>query len=309
MTLAMPRLFIAIAIALVTTASPGSSATPLTLAVIPAEVSGQAFYGMDEGFFSRAGLDVSTQIVGGGTISVTLLGGAAEVGLIDTVSLITAHAKNLPLTCIAPGAGSTTDAPAFGIVVKSDAPIHEAKDLNGTTIAVSGLNNIAALPTEAWIDRNGGDSKSIKWFELPYPQMVPALTRGTISIALLTEPWITQAKDANYRVVYPTKNGIAPVFLASCWAATTSWVQQNPALAKTFATQALAISRWANTHQTEAAGILAKYLKVPQAAMLRTQRYTFPETIDPNQLQPLIDAAAKYGIIPKAFSASEIMLR
>lgn len=71
---------------------------------------------------------------------------------------------------------------------------------------------------------------------------------------------------------------------------------------------ALAISRWAKRIKTEAAGILAKYPKVPQRAMLRTQRYTPSETIDPNQLQPLIDAAAKYGIISKAFSASEIML-
>ncbi len=284
------------------------AATPLNLAAIPAEVSGQAFYGVDMGFFSKAGLDAKIQIMNGGLIADAIVSGATDIGLVDAVSLVTAHAKGLPLVCIAPGASSTTNAPAFGIVYKADAPIKEAKDLDGLTFGVSGLNNIASLPTKAWIDQNGGDSRSIKWIEIPYPVLVPSLTRGVIAAALLTEPWITTATDAGYKVLYPTKNAIAPAFLASCWATTRDWVQKNAATARTFANQALAISRWANANQTAAAPILAKYLNVSPESVLRTHRYVFSDAIDPATLQPLIDTAAKYGIIAKTFPASDVLL-
>ena len=282
--------------------------TDLKVAVIPAEVSGQAFYGADMGFFSKAGLNVDIQVMNGGAIANAIVSGSIDVGLVDAVSLITAHAKGLPIVCIAPGASSTVAAPVFGIAYKSDAPLRDGKDFNGLTVGVSGLNNIAALPTRAWIDQNGGDSKSIKFVEIPYPVLVPSLGRGIINVALLTEPWITAATDANYSILYPVKNGIAPAFLASCWATTKEWSEKNAATARAFTSQALASSRWANANPAASAPILAKYLNVPVANVLRSHRYTFAESIDPATLQPLIQTAVKYGVIQKSFPAGDVLI-
>jgi len=44
-----------------------------------------------------------------------------------------------------------------------------AKDVVGTVAAPS-INNIGSLAILAWLDRNGGDSKRIKFVELPFRQ-------------------------------------------------------------------------------------------------------------------------------------------
>ena len=58
---------------------------------------------------------------------------------------------------------------------------------------VNGIGNIAQLPFMAWLDRNGGNAKSVKFLELTFPQMLPALQRGTVDAIVCPEPFITGA--------------------------------------------------------------------------------------------------------------------
>jgi ABC-type nitrate/sulfonate/bicarbonate transport system substrate-binding protein len=120
-------------------------------------------------------------------------------------------------------------------------------------MAVSGLNNIAQVATAAWIDRNGGDAKAVKFVEMPFPAMVPALAAGTIQSSSAYEPWLS------------------------------------------------------NAHHAESAPILAKYSKIPAETITHMRRGDFAERFDPALIQPVIDAAAKYGIIAVPFRASEII--
>jgi ABC-type nitrate/sulfonate/bicarbonate transport system substrate-binding protein len=62
---------------------------------------------------------------------------------------------------------------------------------------------------------------------------------------------------------------------------------------------------WANTHHDEAAIILAKYSKRDPAKV--ANHATFPEKFKAVDLQPLIDAAAKYGAIKSTFPAADIV--
>jgi len=44
--------------------------------------------------------------------------------------------------------------------------LYASTDINGKTIAINGLKNINEIPTDAWIDNNGGDSKTLKFIEM-----------------------------------------------------------------------------------------------------------------------------------------------
>jgi len=50
--------------------------------------------------------------------------------------------------------------------------------------------------------------------------------------------------------------------------------------------------------------ILQKYTKIQNAGKMR--RITYVNRLVPAQVQPLIDASAKYGIINKTFPATEL---
>jgi NitT/TauT family transport system substrate-binding protein len=283
---------------------------PVTIHVgaLPAEVAGELFYGIDMGFFKKAGLDVDIQYFNNGaSIAAAVASGALDLGLSDMMSVINAHAHGLPFVYAAPGLLSTVSAPTFGLLVPPNSPIHDAKDFNGKSMAVSGLKNIAQIAASHWIDANGGDSKTVRFVEVPFPSLVPALAAGTIESSVANEPWMTLATDKGNHLIFMEKGALAAAFLLSGWVTTREWIQKNPDTLARFIAATREIAAWANKNPQASAPILAKYTKQDIAVVTRMHRGQFAERFDPAYVQPVIDAAAKYGVIAPAFPASAII--
>jgi hypothetical protein len=66
-------------------------------------------------------------------------------------------------------------------------------------------------------------------------------------------------------------------------------------------------SVYANTHQLQTAPTLAKYSGIELATVQHMGRAQFAPSLDPKDIQPVIDAAAKYKAIPKGFEARDII--
>jgi NitT/TauT family transport system substrate-binding protein len=301
-----------LAVLFLTTGVAGAQAAkPLTvvhIGVIPSEVAAEMFYGVDQGFFKKAGLDVQLEFFNnGGAIAAAVASGDLDLGLSDLMSVINAHARGLPFIYAAPGLLTTIKAPAIGLLAPTASAIKDAKDFDGKSVAVSGLKNIAQIAASSWIDANGGDSKTVKFIELPFPSLVPALAQGTIQASVANEPWMTLASENGNRLIFMDKGALAPAFLLSGWVTTHDWVQKNPDTLARFVSSVHQIAVWANANQQAAAPILAKYTKSDIAVIERMHRGTFAEKFDPGYVQPVIDAAAKYGVIAAGFPATAII--
>jgi NitT/TauT family transport system substrate-binding protein len=283
---------------------------PLRIGVIPAEVASQPFYATDLGTFRGLGIDPQLQFFSNGNaIAAAIAGGSIDVGLSDVVSVINAHVRGLPFVFLAPGLITTNAAPTFGLLVKADSPIHEAKDFNNTTVGVNALNTISQLPFQAWIDKNGGDLKSIKFIEIPLPQSAAAVMAGTAAATVPTEPFLTIGADSGARVILMQKNTLAPSFMVSGWVASDDWIGKNGVLAAKFAAAMKQTAAWANANHTASAAILSKYTKLAPALVDRMRRGTFSTAFNDAEVQPVIDAAVKYGIVSRSFPAAEILHR
>jgi NitT/TauT family transport system substrate-binding protein len=136
--------------------------------------------------------------------------------------------------------------------------------------------------------------------------MVPALEDGHIDAAAVTEPTLALT-NGKYRVISLAAHNVAPTFMVSGFAANPAWIKAHPDLAAKFAAALMKANAWANTHHTESAAILAKVSKLSPDVAGRMVRVYYGEHLDRAQLQPVIDATAKYGVIPKTFPAAEIM--
>jgi hypothetical protein len=62
--------------------------------------------------------------------------------------------------------------------------------------------------------------------------------------------------------------------------------------------------RWANTHTAAAQTILQKYSKTKPGPGMASA--VFPDRLDLGSAQPLIDAAAKCGVVNKSFPIAEM---
>jgi NitT/TauT family transport system substrate-binding protein len=285
--------------------------TVLNVAAIPNDISGSAFYAADNGYFKKAGMNAQfLALTSGPAITAAVLGGSADVGYSNVISLAIAHSRGLPITILFPANLHVHDAPTAGLLsVKKTSAITSAKDLNGKIIAVIGLNNIADIGARAWIDKNGGDSKTIKSVELPFPEMKAALEADRIDAAVLdttADPTLGKAGDT-LRLIASTFDAVSTRFAPSVWFSTTDWVAKHPAQAKAFVAGMRESALWANSHHRESAEILSKYAHMTSAQIDTFTRATYGDRLTAELIQPNIDVAAKYGVIKAAFPASELI--
>jgi NitT/TauT family transport system substrate-binding protein len=153
------------------------------------------FMAMEKGFFKAEGLELETVPMAGGAVIVQgVTSGDLQFGWTNVISLYQAHVEGFDFKLIAGGATNVRGAnETHAIVVGKDSPIKSAKDLEGKTVAVNTLNNIVHLMALAWVDKNGGNSSKIKFVEIPFPQMEPALVAGKVDAISVQEPFAAVA--------------------------------------------------------------------------------------------------------------------
>src|SRR5579885_15648 len=287
----------------------GAQETTLKIATIPIDVGAEVFYARDAGFFKKAGIDAQIQsITNGGAIAAAVASGAVDIGFSNLVSIATAFRRGVPITIIAPAGLYSTKAPTSVCVVARNSPIRSARDLDGKTFATNGLKNIAEFGPRAWIDKNGGDSSTVNFVEMPFPDMPGALAQGRVDAALLAEPVKTEAKSTT-RVLSKCYDGISNNFMIAAYFTTTTWANAHPELVRKFQEAMSAAAAWANKNHDKTAAILARETKINPEILSQMTRSVYPERLDPAQIQPVIDVTAKYGGLPAPFPASEMIYR
>jgi NitT/TauT family transport system substrate-binding protein len=269
----------------------------------------EVYFAQDGGFFRQAGLAVNIQpFTAGAPALAALFGGSIDIALCDSVGVATAYSQGLPVTYLAPACVVTRTAQAASMVVLATSPINAAKDLNGKALGTNGLKNIVQVSASAWIDNNGGDAKTVRFVELPVPEMPGAVEEGRIDAALMAEPFLTNAQTGNkFRVISLVEHNLAPEFLWSGWVTTTSWAANHPNFVKRFIAAMNKAAKWSNANHALTAPILSRVSNVPLDVTLKMRRVYYGEKFDLANCQPVIDAAARYGAISARFPAGDVI--
>jgi NitT/TauT family transport system substrate-binding protein len=289
---------------------PGGAQTPTVVRVmtVPIDAGAEVYYAKDMGFFTRAGLDVDIQqAANGGAAATAVAGNAVDIGYSDMVSIASAFGHNVPFVVIAPAGMHETTAPTNLLMVSANSNIHTAKDLSGKVVAGSGLGTISGFGPRAWIEANGGDLSAVKFVELPFPQMQPALDAGRVDVITIAEPFLAQARKTE-RIIGAPYDAIAKEFLVSAFFTTAPWAKEHPDVVNRFINAIHDAAVWGNANHAKSAEILLKYTKMDPEAAASMVRVKYGERLNPAFLQPVINVAAKYGKFPP-FPADQIMYK
>jgi NitT/TauT family transport system substrate-binding protein len=286
-----------------------SANDPLHIASIPLDAGAEAYYAYDMGYFRDAGIDATVDsIPSGAAILAAVAGGAVDVGFANLISIAVAYKHNVPVTLLAPGSLYTATIPTSVLMVPKDSPAKTGRDLNGKTLAVNGLKTITQYAPELWIDKNGGDSSTVKFVEMTFPQIVEALGSNRVDAAIVADPFIAQAKPAA-RILADAYDAIGSRYIIGCWFSTTQWAAAHPALAGRFAQAIARTAQWANTHKPQSGVILAKYSKMDPAVAATMLRVDYAPRFVKSDMQPVIDLVARYGGLPASFPADELIYK
>ncbi len=296
-------------LAAATAPSRARAADALHIATIPLDAGAEAYYAADLGYFRDAGIDATIDpIPSGAAILSAVAGGSVDIGFSNLISIAVAYKHNVPVTLIAPGSLYTASIPTSVLMVPANSPAKTAKDLNGKTLGVNGLKTITQYAPQLWIDKNGGDSTSVKFVEMTFPQIIAALAANRIDAAIVADPFIAQAKPAA-RVLSDAYDAIGSRYIIGCWFSTTQWASTHASLAARFAQVIAKTAQWANTHKPQSGDILAKYAKMDPAVAATMLRVDYAPRFERPEMQPVIDLVARYGGLTATFPADELIYK
>lgn len=276
--------------------------------VLPGEESALPYYAQQKGFFRNAGIEVGLTIFrDGGSVTQGVVAGALDLGVTNSGSMSLAHVRGLPLTLVQCGSLYTQSEPIAHLSVLKGSPIRTGKDLNGKTVAVSTLHDMMQAVVMAWIDRNGGDSKSVNFVEIPVIEQAAAVTSRRVDAASIVEPAYSRAKTAltSIGLPYSACAGGRP-FQTLGFIGNRDWVARNAALAKRVSAALAAAARYINANPAEASTMLVAYAKLAPDVVSLYPRIRFAESNDPALIQPVIDLLNKYAFMDKQFAAADL---
>lgn len=266
-------------------------------AMIPIEPASSIYYAADNGFFAHAGLDVEiAQNPSTPALAAAVAAGTYDIAYAPISTLAVAHSRGLPFVIIAPGIITVPGEIAGAIMVPTNSPIKTAADFNGKTFGCAALSTIAEYQPRAWIDKHGGDSTTVKFVEIPFPETIAALNSGRIDASYLVEPFITIAtKSGTVRLLTTGDDAIGTRFLSTAWYTTAQWAAAHPDLVVRFGSAMLDAAQWANANTDKVVPILSKELKADPVLTAAAHRALFAERLVPAEIQPWIDVTAKYA--------------
>jgi NitT/TauT family transport system substrate-binding protein len=304
----------------------GLAAAP-TLALLPRRVVAQAalatiragvigntdatslpIYGQGSGIFKKYGLTTEvSSFNGGGAIIAAIAGGSLDVGFSNLVSAASAVQRGIPVFIITPATIYEAKDRSDNLLVKAKgSKLRTGADLTGKTVAVTTLGGGLQLSAVTWIDKNGGDSKSVHFVELPNSEMAAALKQGRIEAAMLAEPVLSQVKD-QVDVLGDAFGAVGGRYTQAVFVASKPWATANPDVAHRFVQAMVETARWANTHHADTAKIIAPMIGVDPASMASQPRSVYGDVLTAPLLQPVLDTAYHYGQLKTPMDAKQIV--
>jgi len=272
----------------------GQSLTPITVACGLVEPHAAARYAAAQGFFRKHGLDAQILTQNNGAANAAaVVGGTAQFGISNILQLAQAHANNVSFKVVALGEVIDAKDVHSGLIVAGNGGIATVRDLSGKTVAVSSPRGLDQLETANFIDKQGGDSQTVRFLEIPPTASVAAVVENRIAAAVAVPPMLETALGNGMRSLGDIEGSIAPFWVPSGWFSTAAYVQNNPDIVRRFVAAIYEAGAWALINRSAAADVLSKALGAP---VPRTYLRLATKT-DPGLFQPPLDVAAHYAYV------------
>jgi NitT/TauT family transport system substrate-binding protein len=271
----------------------------LTVGVIPIVDVAPIYLGKEQGFFADRGIDLELVPGSGGAAAVPgVVAGDFQFAFGNVTSVLLAASQDLPLKVIAEGNSSTGDpATDFShVVVAADSPVQSAADLAGKTVAVNNFKNIGEVTIRKAVDDAGGDSSTINFVELAFPDMPAAVTGGDVDAAWVVEPFVTVATGQGARKVLANFAEAVDDLTVATYFTTEQVLAEEPELVDDFQAAIGESLQYANDNPDEVRRIITTYTQIAPEVAEKIALPAFPQEVNEESLRTVADLMQEYGI-------------
>ncbi len=266
----------------------------------------QALIGLARGDFQRAlGSEVkieTTVFNAGPSVIEAIFAGQLDLAYIGPNPAINGYvqSKGEALRIVA---GATSGGAAF--VVRADAGIQSARDLDGKKIASPQLGNTQDVALRSYLIANGFQTKekggSVEVIPTQNSQILEAFKRKQIDGAWAPEPWASRLVVEGGGVILVDERDLWPEgdFVTAQIIVRTEFLKANPSLVRAWLQAHVAVTQWENANPVEARALVnAEFEKLSgkklNEAVLNQAWQRFRPTWDPIASSLFVSAKAAH---------------
>jgi NitT/TauT family transport system substrate-binding protein len=286
-----------------------------------------AYVAQYKGWFKAQGLKLSsyTSYVTGMALASALARRDIQVGYMCLIPAINAYANASVSIKIVSG----THRYGYALVVNPEI-LTRVEDLTKDDVRVGCVREGGAvdLLMNRTLDKHRLDRSKIlhKVRRMNPSKLLLAIKSRQLDAAFLPEQWASMAEDLGFNMLV-TAQDVWPKMQGSVLVVKEELIRKDPGWVRKLVDVNEKATQWINTHPVEAADTLARVLSItgghvmpsPMASlrstlemssqtMLRSMgRLEYTTSISHDDVQEVIDYAAKLGYIKKSFPAGEIM--
>ncbi|MFJ8688930.1 ABC transporter substrate-binding protein [Micromonospora wenchangensis] len=295
-------------------AASGSDAdglTTVTLASAPLAHLAPIYLAQDKGIFAKHGLRVEVDTETSDLTSVpSVLAGKVDFATGDLTTLIVARSKGLDVKALLPASASTGKAGAdYGaLVVAGKSGITSPKQLEGKTVAVNILTNIAAAAARESIRADGGDPAKVKLVEIPFPQVPAALSEGRVDGAWVVEPFLSAAKAQGAVPIGWGFTDLAEDLTVSAWYASGAYTREQSKVTTAFRDAVREAYAYAREHEDEVRAKIPTFTQITPEVANRITITGWRDQVSRQAAEKLVGYAQRDGLITDAPNLDELIL-
>ncbi|HYP72709.1 MAG TPA: ABC transporter substrate-binding protein [Microbacterium sp.] len=290
-------------------AAPSGSAAPteggaaevrdIRIAALPIAETGALWAAIDEGIFADHGLKVEVVPAQGGANAIpALLSGDIQFAIGQPFGPIRADLQDLGVAIIGNYANSLADGvDVNAVVATADSGITRPADLSGKSVSVNTIGAAGDLTIRKAVDDDGGDSSTIKFVEVAFPDVPAQLDAGTMDAAWTPDPFraIVEGKGgvsvvAPYQATIPGLSVLTSI-------TTQDLIDNDPDLVAAYAAAMEEALEFATANEDAVRAAIATNLKISDEAAAGITLPTFTWDLSDAGIEDLGALAVEYAYI------------
>lgn len=290
-------------------APPADDMIELTVAAMPISNTAPIRLGEEKGFFDDEGIDLTVTEAQGGADIPGIVSGQYDFAFGNLMSVFVAKEQGLDLEFVVNAVSATTDVePDTGaVIVRPDSGIASAADLEGKTVSVNNLSNIGDTTIRMIVDEAGGDSGTIDFMEVDFPNAAQALELGQVDAAWVTEPFITLAEKEGAEVLFYNFKEAHPQLDVAGYFTSGDFAADNPEAVERFQAAMAKSLEYSQENPDEVRALIPTYTEINETVLSEIVLPDFRPEFDRDAVKALTDAAVEHGTLERAPQLDELL--
>lgn len=249
---------------------PAAGAEKVTFGYFPVADFLMTFIAKDRGYFAAHGIDATLQLMTNNATSIpsALVGDSIQIGGTTLPVVLQANDSGLNVKALAGSGSYYPDNRLSAILVPADSTVKEAKDLEGKSVGVTGINNMVHIVATKWFADHGADPKKIHFVEIQIQQTPDMIRSKQLDAAVAFEPFLSRiVSNGTGRVLAYYTDFIPAGTATMVWAVAGDYAAAHPQTIKNIRAALADALADHNAHPDQDEATLEHYLPVPPAIL------------------------------------------